>query len=159
MGNSQFDPSRVRLKKRIASMPLHRISCCEPPLTNTSSIMNKRPSQSLVAELKPFVAPFRFDGSSAFHLKSQKTPERGGLDKGQGEEIIEANHKRLSDFQEKLYAQNSWSLLLIFQDMTPPEKTAPSRASSRASTRRAARSIPSSSRQRLSSIMISSGAT
>ncbi|MFQ3452644.1 polyphosphate kinase 2 family protein [Bradyrhizobium sp. UFLA01-814] len=79
--------------------------------------MNKKPSHSFAAELRPFVAPFRFDGSSEFHLKSQKTRERGGLDKGQGEEIIEANHKRLSDFQEKLYAQNSWSLLLIFQGM------------------------------------------
>jgi PPK2 family polyphosphate:nucleotide phosphotransferase len=79
--------------------------------------MSKKPSQSLVAELKPFVAPFRFDGSSEFHLKSQKTRERGGLDKGQGEEIIEANHKRLSDFQEKLYAQGRWSVLLIFQGM------------------------------------------
>jgi hypothetical protein len=39
--------------------------------------MSKKPSQSLVAELKPFVAPFRFDGSSEFHLKSQKTRERG----------------------------------------------------------------------------------
>ena len=67
--------------------------------------------------MEPFVAPFRFDGSSEFHLKSLKTRERGGLDKGQGEEIIEANHKRLSDFQEKLYAQDRWSVLLIFQGM------------------------------------------
>lgn len=95
-----------------------RIACWKLiTLTNTSSIMNKKSSQSLVVELKPFVAPFRFDGSSEFHLKSQKTRERGGLDRGQGEEIIEANYKRLSDFQEKLYAQNSWSLLLIFQGM------------------------------------------
>jgi len=79
--------------------------------------MSKKSSPSLVAELKPFVAPFRCDGSSEFHLKSQKTRERGGLDKGQGEEIIEANHKRLSDFQEKLYAQDRWSVLLIFQGM------------------------------------------
>src|SRR3979490_582287 len=76
--------------------------------------MSKKSSPSLVAELKPFVAPFRCDGSSEFHLKSQKTRERGGLDKGQGEEIIEANHKRLSDFQEKLYAQDRWSRLRMF---------------------------------------------
>ena len=63
--------------------------------------MSKKPSQSLVTELEPFVAPFRFDGSSEFYLKSQKTRARSGLDKGQREEIIEANHKRLSDFQEK----------------------------------------------------------
>jgi PPK2 family polyphosphate:nucleotide phosphotransferase len=74
-------------------------------------------SKSLADELKPFVAPFRFDGSGEFHLKSQKTSEKGGLDKDKGEKIIEANRKRLSDFQEKLYAQDRWSLLLIFQGM------------------------------------------
>jgi PPK2 family polyphosphate:nucleotide phosphotransferase len=74
-------------------------------------------SKSLADELKPFVAPFRFDGSGEFHLKSQKTGEKGGLDKDKGEKIIEANRKRLSDFQEKLYAQDRWSLLLIFQGM------------------------------------------
>src|SRR5450432_361447 len=79
--------------------------------------MNKKSSQSLSAELKPFVAPFRFDGSGKFHLKSQKSDEKGGLDKDKGEKIIEANRKRLNDFQEKLYAQDRWSLLLIFQGM------------------------------------------
>ena len=47
----------------------------------------------------------------------QKTDEKGGLDKDKGEKIIEANRKRLNDFQEKLYAQDRWSLLLIFQGM------------------------------------------
>ncbi len=79
--------------------------------------MNNKPSQSLADELKPFVAPFRFDGSSAFHLKSYPTAEKGGIDKDAGGKIIEANRKRLNDFQEKLYAQDRWSLLLIFQGM------------------------------------------
>jgi PPK2 family polyphosphate:nucleotide phosphotransferase len=74
-------------------------------------------SKSLADELKPFITPFRIDGSGEFHLKSQKTGEKGGLDKDKGEKIIEANRKRLSDFQEKLYAQDRWSLLLIFQGM------------------------------------------
>jgi len=80
--------------------------------------MSKKPStQSLATQLNPFVAPFRFDGSSEFHLKSQKTSERGSLDKEKGEKIIEANRKRLNDFQERLYAQDRWSMLLIFQGM------------------------------------------
>src|SRR5258708_20265094 len=79
--------------------------------------MNKKPSQSLGTELKPFVAPFRFDGSGKFHLKAYKTYEKGGLNKDQAQEILDANRKRLNDFQEKLYAQNSWSVLLIFQGM------------------------------------------
>ena len=79
--------------------------------------MNKNSSQSLSDQLKPYVAPFRIDGSGEFHLKSHKTNERGGLDKEKSEKIIEANRKRLSDFQEKLYAQDHWSLLLVFQGM------------------------------------------
>lgn len=79
--------------------------------------MNNKPSPSLADELKPFVAPFRFDGSGEFHLKSYPTAEKGGIDKDAGGKIIEANRKRLNDFQEKLYAQDRWSLLLIFQGM------------------------------------------
>jgi hypothetical protein len=56
--------------------------------------MNKKSSQSLGAELKPFVSPFRFDGSGKFHLKSQKSDEKGGLDKDKAEKILEANRKR-----------------------------------------------------------------
>ena len=79
--------------------------------------MSKKSSQPLADELKPFVAPFRFDGTGEFHLKSHKTNEKGGLDKDKATRIIEANRERLSDFQEKLYAQDRWSLLLIFQGM------------------------------------------
>jgi len=79
--------------------------------------MSKKPSQYLGDQLRPFIAPFRFNGSGHFHLKSHKTNEKGGLDKDKAEKILEANQKRLSDFQEKLYAQDRWSLLLIFQGM------------------------------------------
>ena len=79
--------------------------------------MSKKPSPFLAAELKPLVAPFRFDGIGEFHLKSRTTREKGGLDKDKGEKILEANRKHLSDFQERLYAQDRWSLLLIFQGM------------------------------------------
>ncbi|MBR1197351.1 polyphosphate kinase 2 family protein [Bradyrhizobium sp. AUGA SZCCT0240] len=79
--------------------------------------MSTKPQQPLSDALRPFVAPFRIDGTNEFHLKSHKTREKGGLDKEKGESIIEANRKRLSEFQEKLYAQDNWSLLLVFQGM------------------------------------------
>jgi PPK2 family polyphosphate:nucleotide phosphotransferase len=79
--------------------------------------MDNKPSPAFAADLKRFVAPFRVDGSSEFHLKSYKTAEKGGLDKDKGSKIIETNRKRLNDFQEKLYAQDRWSLLLVFQGM------------------------------------------
>ena len=88
---------------------------CDPE--KVSPAMSKNSAQSLGDQLKPYVAPFRVDGSREFHLKSHKTNEKGGLDKDKGEKIIEANRKRLSDFQEKLYAQDRWSLLLVFQGM------------------------------------------
>jgi PPK2 family polyphosphate:nucleotide phosphotransferase len=79
--------------------------------------MTKMPAPAPGLQLRPFVAPFRFDGSGEFHLKSHKTNEKGRLDKAKGEKILDANRKRLNDFQEKLYAQDRWSLLLIFQGM------------------------------------------
>src|SRR5665213_1501587 len=85
--------------------------------TGGLNLMSKKSAPSLSAQLQPFVAQFRFDGSGEFHLKSHQTDEKGGLDKDKGEKIIEANRKRLNDFQERLYAQDGWSLLLIFQGM------------------------------------------
>jgi PPK2 family polyphosphate:nucleotide phosphotransferase len=79
--------------------------------------MSKKPEPSLGLQLQPFVAPFRFDGTGEFHLRSYRTSEKGGLDKDKGEKLLDANRKRLNDFQEKLYAQDRWSLLLIFQGM------------------------------------------
>src|SRR6476660_5647414 len=79
--------------------------------------MINKPSKPLADELKPYVAPFRFDGSGEFHLKSHKTDEKGGLDKDEAEKILDANRKRLIGFQEKLYAQDRWSVLLILQGM------------------------------------------
>jgi PPK2 family polyphosphate:nucleotide phosphotransferase len=87
----------------------------EPSFMSKKPVTN--PSLSLAAQLKPLVAPFRVDGSSEFHLRSHATAEKGGLDKEKGEKIIAANRKRLNDLQEKLYAQDRWSLLLIFQGM------------------------------------------
>ena len=79
--------------------------------------MSKKPSQSLGDQLKPFVAPFRFDGSGEFHLKAHRTNEKVDLDKDKAGKILDANRERLNDFQEKLYAQDRWSVLLIFQGM------------------------------------------
>lgn len=79
--------------------------------------MSASTKSSLAAKLKSYVAPFKVDGSSRFHLKAHKPHDKGGLDKDKAEKIIEANRKRLNDFQERLYAQDRWSLLLIFQGM------------------------------------------
>jgi PPK2 family polyphosphate:nucleotide phosphotransferase len=72
---------------------------------------------SLADQLESFITPFRFDGSGKFHLRSLKANEKGDLDKDSAKEILEDNRQRLKDFQEKLYAQDRWSVLLILQGM------------------------------------------
>ncbi|OAF04932.1 hypothetical protein AYJ54_23220 [Bradyrhizobium centrolobii] len=79
--------------------------------------MSKKPSKSLAEQLDQYITPFRYDGSGKFRLKAHKTNEMGGLDKEQGQEILEANKKRLIAFQEQLYAQDRWSLLIVLQGM------------------------------------------
>ena len=74
-------------------------------------------SQPLAKQLKPYVDPFRVDGSQEFHLKSHKPHEKGGLDKDDAHKIVDTNRGRMRELQEKLYAQDRWSMLLIFQGM------------------------------------------
>src|SRR6202022_65983 len=102
---------------RSGAVPARHIPSSPHEPTGVADLMSKKPSPPLGDQLRPFIAPFRFDGSGEFHLRSHKTNEKGGLDKDRAEKILDANRKRLSDFQEKLYAQDRWSLLLIFQGM------------------------------------------
>ena len=41
--------------------------------------MSKKPSPSLAAELKPFVAPFRFDGASAREVRAAPRIDEHGV--------------------------------------------------------------------------------
>ena len=54
---------------------------------------------------------------ASFTSSRSKTDEKGGLDKDKAEKILDANRKRLIEFQERLYAQDRWSLLVILQGM------------------------------------------
>src|SRR5437868_443541 len=64
-----------------------------------------------------FIDPFRVDDPANFHLTAHATAQRGGIDKERGQKLVEANAKRLSDLQERLYAEDRWSVLLIFQGL------------------------------------------
>lgn len=79
--------------------------------------MSKKPSRSLAQGLDRYITPFRYDGSGNFHLKDHKTDAKGDLDKETAQEILDANKKRLIEFQQKLYAQDRWSVLIVFQAM------------------------------------------
>jgi PPK2 family polyphosphate:nucleotide phosphotransferase len=78
---------------------------------------DKKNGKASKVDLSPYVDPFRIDGTKEFHLPSHKTDERGGLNKDDAKDLLTANNKRLRDLQEKLYAHDRWSVLLIFQGM------------------------------------------
>ena len=147
----------IFLPKGILGSVLASVMAPEAATEQAAESMSKKPNKPPADELKPFVAPFRFDGSGQFHLKSRKTNDKGGLTKEKREEIIEANRRRLINFQEKLYAQDRWSMLLIFQGMDAAGKDSAIKAVFEGVNRRAARSPRSSSRRPGSWTTISCG--
>lgn len=62
---------------------------------------------------------FRIDNPEKFRLKDIDPADTFGLDIGKDEakEMLEDSVKRLGKLQEKLYAQDRWSVLAIFQAM------------------------------------------
>jgi len=70
--------------------------------------------------MKPgkFAKPFRITQGSSFRLKDSHPGETLRLkSKEHAQELLEKGIARLRDLQEKLYAQDLWALLLIFQGM------------------------------------------
>lgn len=68
--------------------------------------------------LKDLVRRYRVTDGSAFALKDIDPRATPGLDdKDQAAALLQESVARMRDLQERLYAQNRWSLLLIFQAM------------------------------------------
>ena len=61
---------------------------------------------------------FRVDDGRQFHLKSVHPGDTGSFQsREQAIDLLARGTARLSELQEKLYAQDRWSLLLVFQAM------------------------------------------
>lgn len=57
-------------------------------------------------------------GKKQFHLSGLTTePNKKHLDKKIAEQIVDVNRKKMSELQDKLYAHDKYSILLIFQGM------------------------------------------
>jgi len=61
--------------------------------------------------------PFRVIDGRKFNLEDIDPADTGGLTKEDASGWVERGVARLSELQEKLYAQDQWGLLLIFQAM------------------------------------------
>jgi PPK2 family polyphosphate:nucleotide phosphotransferase len=67
---------------------------------------------------KKLVKPYCVDHGKPFRLKDHDPAHTAGVrDKGEGKQLLEEGVARLAELQDKLYAQDSWALLLIFQAM------------------------------------------
>jgi PPK2 family polyphosphate:nucleotide phosphotransferase len=73
-----------------------------------------------VKDLKAFIKPYRITDGGRFRLKAIDPADTGDLrsaDKQESRDLLQEGVRLLSDLQEKLYAQDHWGLLLIFQAM------------------------------------------
>src|SRR5262245_41853276 len=77
------------------------------------------PKNDNLARLERYVKPFRITKGRGFRLKDSDTADTRGLriEKNEAAELLKRGTDWLAQEQELLYAQDRWSLLLIFQAM------------------------------------------
>jgi PPK2 family polyphosphate:nucleotide phosphotransferase len=70
-------------------------------------------------KLEKLIKRFRIDDPDHFRLASVDPGDTGGLDldKDEAKAVLAEDLDRLSDLQERLYADNQWSLLIVLQAM------------------------------------------
>ena len=75
--------------------------------------------QEILDQLEKYVKPFRITKGKNFRLKDFDPADTCGLkmDKGEAAKMLQRGNEWLAEEQEMLYAQDRWSVLLIFQAM------------------------------------------
>jgi PPK2 family polyphosphate:nucleotide phosphotransferase len=63
------------------------------------------------------VKRYRVDDPRKFHLARYDPADTGKLDKAAAQKLLEADLERLADLQARLYAENRWAVLVVFQGM------------------------------------------
>ena len=78
------------------------------------------PRQDVIATVRRLVDPYRVVKGKGFRLKDFDPADTGGLgseDKPGAKELLARGVEWLAEEQDKLYAQNRWAVLLVFQAM------------------------------------------
>ena len=72
-----------------------------------------------MSRIAKFVRPYQVTEGRKFRLKDSDPRDTAGLkeNKKKAREILSTGVEMLADLQDKLYAQDRWSVLLIFQAM------------------------------------------
>jgi PPK2 family polyphosphate:nucleotide phosphotransferase len=77
-------------------------------------------SAQMLKRAQRLIAPYRVTDGKSFRLKDVDPADTRGLDdefKDEAKELLQKGVEMLGDLQEKLYAQDRWSVLLQFQAM------------------------------------------
>ena len=85
--------------------------------------------KDIIKRARGFSKPFRVTDGNGFRLKNFDPGETLHLDsedKPRAKETLASGIEALAELQDKLYAQDRWAVLLVFQAMTPPARTAQS---------------------------------
>jgi PPK2 family polyphosphate:nucleotide phosphotransferase len=77
------------------------------------------PRKEILDQIQKYTQPFRITNGKRFQLKDFDPRDTRGLkmDKSDAAELLQRGTEWLADEQDRLYAQDRWSLLLIFQAM------------------------------------------
>ncbi len=75
--------------------------------------------KEILDRIQKYVHPFRITKGKGFRLKDFDPGDTLGLklDKGEAADLLQRGTEWLAEEQDMLYAQNRWSLLLVFQAM------------------------------------------
>src|SRR5262252_3490803 len=66
---------------------------------------------------RKLAAPYRVASAKDFRLDRFDPADTGGVDRAEAREELERGVEMLSTLQEKLYAQDRWAVLALFQAM------------------------------------------
>ena len=77
------------------------------------------PRKDIIDQIQKYTHPFRITSGKRFQLKDFNPGDTRGLrmDKGEAAELLQRGTQWLAEEQNMLYAQDRWSLLLVFQAM------------------------------------------
>src|SRR5215467_81790 len=77
------------------------------------------PRKEILDRIQRYIQPFRITKGKDFRLKHYDPGDTCGLklDKGEASDLLQQGTKWLAEEQSMLYAQDRWSLLLLFQAM------------------------------------------
>jgi PPK2 family polyphosphate:nucleotide phosphotransferase len=68
-------------------------------------------------KIEALISPYRVTDGKGFRLKKVKPDDTRGLDKGKAKDLLEEGIEKLAEMQDRLYAQDQWGVLLVFQAM------------------------------------------